>query len=157
MTLWMKVTKDEYELPLVVCGTLTQLAKECGVPKGDISMAISRYNSGRIKHTAYRKVEVDAALEPGDAEELDYIAKQDARPAYRGRGRKKKQKIEIKAEVDVKTEHKYQCDYCDYCTAVILADGSDDTRVCTRFTRLIDDSEMWAPDWCPLMRMERDA
>lgn len=58
MTLWMKVTKDKYELPLIVAASLTELANICGVSKGSISSSIYHNIHDGVK-TCYRKVEVE--------------------------------------------------------------------------------------------------
>lgn len=153
MTLWMKVTKDDYELPLIVCSTLTELANRCGVSKGDISQAISKYTAGKIRHTAYRRVEVFEELEPGDEEELEYLAKQDAKPAYRSKAKPKPtvSELEVVTERIVKDERNVivNCDECEFCLAVIRIDGKDDTRLCCLSRRLIDDRVRVSPTWCP--------
>ncbi len=55
----MKVTDDEYELPVAIANTMKELAQILGVKKDTISGCISRYNRGLASHSAYRKVEID--------------------------------------------------------------------------------------------------
>ena len=58
MAIWMKVTKDEYELPIAVADTAGELAMMLNVTVNSIMSGISH-----MKHdgtwTAYRKVEED--------------------------------------------------------------------------------------------------
>ncbi len=60
MTLWIKVSRDEYELPLVVADSLDELAEICGVNKYSIIQMMSRAKHQKyLKWTCYRKAEVD--------------------------------------------------------------------------------------------------
>ena len=58
MTLYMLVTFDKYEYPLIVTESLDELAKKCCCSKNAISSAIchSRKNGGKSR---FVKVEVD--------------------------------------------------------------------------------------------------
>ena len=56
---YMKVTRDKYELPVAIANTMKELAQILGVKKDTISGCISRYNRGIASHSAYRKVEID--------------------------------------------------------------------------------------------------
>ena len=60
MTLYMKVTNDEYELPLAV-GTVNEIAKMQGITPHEIYRAIWRAKNGIYKRpkAKYVKVEVD--------------------------------------------------------------------------------------------------
>lgn len=53
MTIYMKTTKDEYELPVAVSDTLRGLAAILGVTPGCISSSISHKRKG------YYKVEIE--------------------------------------------------------------------------------------------------
>lgn len=57
--LWMKVTKDRFELPLVVADTIVELSRLCGV---DVSV-ISRSAKSKRERPEYKgqyvKVEID--------------------------------------------------------------------------------------------------
>lgn len=54
--LYMRVSQDEYELPLAVTDTMDELARIAGVTCGTIAAAISR--RGRAKHTSHSKYRV---------------------------------------------------------------------------------------------------
>ena len=62
--LWMKVTNDEYQLPLAVADTSSQLAELCGVNKEVIFRQINRQKTNPKVKPRYVRVEY------GD-EELD--------------------------------------------------------------------------------------
>jgi hypothetical protein len=53
MKLYMKVTKDEYELPLIVEDSPTRLAERLGLKVGSVTSMVSKNRSGFVK------VEVD--------------------------------------------------------------------------------------------------
>lgn len=57
--LWMKVTNDEYELPLAVADTMAELARMTGIKPESLYSIISRERRGK-KHTySYREVDID--------------------------------------------------------------------------------------------------
>ena len=58
MTLYMVVTADKYELPLVV-GTLYQVAKYGGVQLKTVQQSISLKRSGRLNGFKYVRVKVE--------------------------------------------------------------------------------------------------
>lgn len=58
MTVYMKVTQDEYELPLAIASTVQELADICGTSANNIRSTMSRHKSGKFKKTKYVKVEV---------------------------------------------------------------------------------------------------
>lgn len=64
MTLWMKVTNDKYELPLVVADTIQELADILGVSRDSIYSSMSHVKAGDSKSTPYRRIEI----EEGDEE-----------------------------------------------------------------------------------------
>lgn len=47
MKLYMAVTPDEYELPVMIAETPSKLARMCGVNRCSVSNAISRRKRGR--------------------------------------------------------------------------------------------------------------
>lgn len=61
MTLWLKVTDDEYELPLIVADTCEELAQKCGLKVNSIYKHIWRHKVGENKkeRAIYQKVEVE--------------------------------------------------------------------------------------------------
>ena len=58
---WMKVTKDKYELPLVVADSCKELASMCGVAMSTILVSVKRCRDCPQYNSQYIKVEVDEA------------------------------------------------------------------------------------------------
>lgn len=58
MTLWMKVTLDEYELPLAVATSSRELARCVGVSSSTVASVVSNAKK-RGGRCCYVKVEVD--------------------------------------------------------------------------------------------------
>lgn len=58
MTLWMCVSMDKYELPIVVADTSTELARMCGVAKGTAASSI-HYAKVSGHRSRYVKVEIE--------------------------------------------------------------------------------------------------
>lgn len=54
--LWMAVTADKYELPLIVEESAAALAAKCGVTPGTVKSAAFRESDGRINGFKYVKV-----------------------------------------------------------------------------------------------------
>ena len=67
MTLWLKVTKDKYELPLAVADTAAELGRMLGVSGNTIRTMACKYSKGKIKTSKYRKVVIN---EDDEQEEL---------------------------------------------------------------------------------------
>lgn len=59
MVLYMEITEDEYELPVAVATSATQLARLRGVSVNSIRASISHENAGRRKFSRYKRVEVE--------------------------------------------------------------------------------------------------
>ena len=59
MTLWIKVTNDELELPVAVADSAEELAKILNVSRTTIISAATRYERGQVAFSVYRKVEVE--------------------------------------------------------------------------------------------------
>ena len=59
--LYLKVTKDKYELPLCVMDTLKELADYDGIQLSTLRSKISNYEHGRIPATGtpYRRVIIE--------------------------------------------------------------------------------------------------
>ena len=57
MVIWMKVTQDIYELPLMIADSAQELADMCGVGVNAIYSGVSKNKTGKMKHGSYRKVE----------------------------------------------------------------------------------------------------
>lgn len=64
MTIWMEVTQDEYELPVLIALTAGELARKAGVRTNNVSSSACKNKHGRCKQTRFLKVEID------DGEEL---------------------------------------------------------------------------------------
>lgn len=58
ITVWMKVTLDEYELPVAIADTAGQLADLIGVRTNNIYSAISNARQGGYR-CSYVKVEIE--------------------------------------------------------------------------------------------------
>lgn len=56
---YMKVTRDKYELPVAVADSATELARILDVNRKSIISAISREKVGKTKWSAYKRVEID--------------------------------------------------------------------------------------------------
>ena len=59
MTLYMKITRDEYELPLAVAETKAELARMLGIERGKVRSAFAKVKKYGYKHSTYVVVEVD--------------------------------------------------------------------------------------------------
>ena len=57
MTLYMKVTKDEYELPVAVAETKAELARMLGIKREHVRTAFS--HAKKFKNPTYVVVEVE--------------------------------------------------------------------------------------------------
>ena len=57
MTLYMKVTKDKYELPVAVAETKEELARMLGIKRDHVRSAFS--HAKKYKNPTYVEVEVD--------------------------------------------------------------------------------------------------
>lgn len=57
--IWMKVTMDEYELPVAVADTVRELSEMTGATDNNIRSSYSKYKSGQRKTCQFRKVEVE--------------------------------------------------------------------------------------------------
>ena len=56
--LYIKVTRDKYELPIAVAESAGELAKYCGVTKNSILKSITRGKDPNV-WTSYRKILID--------------------------------------------------------------------------------------------------
>lgn len=59
MRLYMMVTGDEYELPLIVCDTIKELSMRTNTNANTISTLIHYQCNGRYSDRKFVKVEVD--------------------------------------------------------------------------------------------------
>lgn len=59
MTLWLKVTTDQYELPLAVADTIPELARMTGCTVASLYSIFSRKRKGKQKYPGYVEVIID--------------------------------------------------------------------------------------------------
>lgn len=58
--LYLAVTADKYELPLIVEDTALQLANKMGITQGRVNSAIYQNESGKRRGTKIIKIEIDS-------------------------------------------------------------------------------------------------
>lgn len=58
-TVYMKVTRDKYELPVAIADTAAELARKTGTSSSAIRSAIYRERHGRTKRSSYKCVEIE--------------------------------------------------------------------------------------------------
>ena len=56
---YMKVTKDKFEFPIVVADSAYELARLCGVNVSTILHSVSAQSKGIIKNSQYKRVWVN--------------------------------------------------------------------------------------------------
>lgn len=59
MKIYMRVTGDKYELPVLLAANVQELADKCGVKRSTVESAISKFYHGRLKTCPYRVVEIE--------------------------------------------------------------------------------------------------
>lgn len=59
MKVWMRITNDEYELPIAVANSAAELGRICGTNANAIRSAISHVKHGRKPFTSFICVEID--------------------------------------------------------------------------------------------------
>lgn len=58
MILWLKVTHDEYELPLMIADSLSDMAKRVGTSRNSVASSYSHFIHGG-PWSPYRKVVIE--------------------------------------------------------------------------------------------------
>lgn len=58
MIVFMKVTRDKYELPIAIADSIPELAKITGTNENTIKSAISHCKNGRRKTSVYQAIEI---------------------------------------------------------------------------------------------------
>lgn len=58
-TLWMMVSSDKYELPLIVCDSAAELSRIVGIKEKSIYEQASRAKAGKQKFCHFVKVRVN--------------------------------------------------------------------------------------------------
>lgn len=59
MTIYMKVTKDKYELPVAIANSVQELARICNTTANNIYVEMWQQSTGKRKTSRYHKVEVE--------------------------------------------------------------------------------------------------
>ena len=60
MTLWMEVTQDDLELPLIVAGSPQELAELAGTNVYCVYKSVSRRKTGEAQKGRFVKVEIES-------------------------------------------------------------------------------------------------
>ena len=68
MIVYMKVTRDKYELPVAIADTVGELAKMTGASKETIFSNISHQKRGSIRKGSFKKVDIGELEEEGEAD-----------------------------------------------------------------------------------------
>lgn len=58
MNVYMKVSRDKYELPIAIADTVGELAAMTGTTKESIFSNISHQQSGSIRNGSFKKVDI---------------------------------------------------------------------------------------------------
>lgn len=58
MAVWMMITKDEYELPLIIADTAKELAVLAGTSEDVVRSTISKFECGKRKFSKFRRVKI---------------------------------------------------------------------------------------------------
>lgn len=65
MTVYMKVTKDKYELPLIIADSVKELAERLNINPNNISSSLS-HAKHRGHYSPYRKIEIEDEVSIND-------------------------------------------------------------------------------------------
>lgn len=60
---YLEVSNDKYELPVVVADNLKELSEKTGVKTTSISTMLSKYENGHLEKCKYRKVAIEESEE----------------------------------------------------------------------------------------------
>ena len=66
MKIFMEVTRDKYELPLIVADSSGKLAMQAGVKQSNVTSSIAKHAKGERKRCRFIMVEVEDESEGGD-------------------------------------------------------------------------------------------
>lgn len=59
MKIWMKLTNDKYQLPLIVADSAVELARLCNTTSNNVVSTNSHYRKGRIINPSYICVTIE--------------------------------------------------------------------------------------------------
>ena len=62
MKIWMKLTNDKYQLPMMIADSAKELAEICGTTPNNVVSTNSHFRKGRITNPSY----VCVTIEEGD-------------------------------------------------------------------------------------------
>lgn len=68
MIVYMKVTRDKYELPIAIADTVGELARMTGASKETIFSNISHQKRGSIRKGSFKRVDIGELEEEGEAD-----------------------------------------------------------------------------------------
>lgn len=57
--IWMKVTRDKYELPVAVADTAVELARIVGTTKNAVVSSVSHLEHGRKRYCSYVRIRLE--------------------------------------------------------------------------------------------------
>ena len=57
--IWMKVTRDKYELPVAVANTASELARIVGTTKNAVVSSVSHLEHGHKKYSSYVRIRLE--------------------------------------------------------------------------------------------------
>ena len=69
---WMKVTDDKYEFPVIIADTAVELAEKVGKSVNTIYSSVSHTKNGRCNKSIYRKVVIEEDGGVNGANRSDY-------------------------------------------------------------------------------------
>ena len=87
MELWLKVTADEYELPMAVADSCPELAAILGIDRSTIFRSAQKYEKqgrGGKRRYIYRRVRVEGDIEDWLKEEDDVLEKKHIEKNHEG-------------------------------------------------------------------------
>lgn len=58
MIVYMKVTRDKYELPIAVADSVRELSRMTGATENSIWSNITHQKTGEIKHGSFKRVDI---------------------------------------------------------------------------------------------------
>lgn len=68
MIVYMKVTRDKYELPIAIADTVGELSEMTGASKETIFSNISHQKTGLIKKGSFKRVDIGELEGEGEAD-----------------------------------------------------------------------------------------
>lgn len=63
MRLYLEISQDEYELPIIVCDSASELARRTGLSENNVYSQISKGRKGKYQHPRFISIEVSVGME----------------------------------------------------------------------------------------------